>query len=43
MGESYLLPFMSDYTSRNAFAVTRLEMSNIRNQSGPDDGELVAD
>ena len=34
---------MSDYTSRNAFAVTGLEMSNMRKQSGPDDGKSVAE
>ena len=33
---------MSDYTSRNAFAITELEMSNMRKQSGPDDGKSVA-
>ena len=33
---------MSDYTSRNALAFTGLEMSSMRKQSGPDDGESVA-
>ena len=34
---------MLDYTSHNTFAVTGLDMSNMRKQSGPDDGESVVE